>query len=419
MSRSRGFGLLVAGSIVSTLGSSIYLVTLVLYVAEQTGSAVTLGLVQLVSYAPAALLGVFAGGLADRFDRRNILVATDAARAALMIGTGAYGLVTGSIPLPLLIGATVGISAFGVFFVPSSYAITPELVPPERIRAANAVKSASMQVSNLGGSALGGFLYAALGAPLLTVANGVSFLLSAVSELFIPSRSRRASTAPPVSGRVRVRVREGLSAARASGAWPAIVVHASINLTLPLVVTGMPFLITDVWHLPDTMFGVLFAVVLAGGVSGYAAISLGRPRSGVERSIYRASPVAIAAAFAGIALLAFRPPVEGMLIIPLVALFAFAAGAAVGSEYLVTVARIQENTDPAVHGRLFALLEVATALAVPLGYGVASAVAAVTSELWVLPAIGATVALVIAIGSYGSSTLGRFISAAPGESRSG
>ena len=386
MERPRGLGLLVAGTIVSTLGSSIYLIALVLYIAQQSGSPVTLGVVQLLAYLPAALLGTFAGVAADRWDRRRILVLTDAVRGVLMVGVGAVGIVTGMLPLPLLIVATIGISVAGVFFVPAAYAITPNLVSADRLRFANAMRSASMQISNVAGTAIGGFLFALVGAPVLVVGNGVSFLMSALSEMFLP-KGQRTSHRVPLRG---MHVRDGVSSAAANGVLRPILVHAGINLSIPLLITAMPFVVMDQWGLAEGTLGVLFAAVLAGGVAGYTIVAARIIPDSLP--VERWSPRVLSVSFAVIAFSAAIPGgALGRFAVACAA--AVIAGASVGAEYLVVVTSIQERLDASLQGRVFALLEVMTAISVPVGYGLATALAALSIPLWTLPGAAALVVL--------------------------
>lgn len=397
----RGFSLLLAGHIVSTFGSSIYIVTLVLYLAELTDSPRALGLIQFVSYLPAALLGPFAGAAVDSWDRRRTIVWSDLVRGIVMVATAAAGLSLARLPYWLLVAATMAVSLAGVAFVPAVHAIVPDLVSARRLKRANGLRAALNQVANMGGSAAGGLLYVVLGAPLLILLNGVSFLISGLSETAIRVEPRRAIREEPLRRRVRAGIELLL---RDRGIRGLVLVQAVTNLLLPPLVVALPFVISDVWRLSPGFFGYLFAVVLAGGIAGFLLFSGSRTTPALETRLYRGALPLIAAVIGALALLATPSGAAVAGLVPALMVLMFLAGAAIGTMYMIGVTRIQRAVEAHMRGRVFAALEMLTAVLLPAAYLASGLLAeALRTRYPVLFAVvaAATAALAVLVACHG------------------
>ncbi|MBV7340141.1 MFS transporter [Chloroflexi bacterium TSY] len=182
------FVLLWQGQVVSGLGAQFYAIAMVLWIKQATSSASLLGLINTLTGFTAVLLGVFAGTLADRYARRKIIIVSDLVRGILMLVlSGLFFMMpqsTSVIVLWMMVTA-VSMSAASSFFRPAIAAAMPELVPEDQLTRANSLTSSSSQITRFLGQALGGLLFRLLGAPLITLVNGVTYIFSAISEMFI------------------------------------------------------------------------------------------------------------------------------------------------------------------------------------------------------------------------------------------
>jgi len=170
---------------VSIVGDKINQVGLVVMVAKLTGSALQTGLVLAITFLPAALFGLVAGPLVDRWDRRRTMIWADVARAVLV----------GSIPIAIGIGLpAVYLLAFAsstvsLFFEPSRMALIPSIVSDDELMAANALDMTTMSVAELLGIGFGGALVATIGYRVAFWVDGVTFLISAAFVLAIGYRA--------------------------------------------------------------------------------------------------------------------------------------------------------------------------------------------------------------------------------------
>jgi len=181
---NRNFTLLWLGQSVSQLGHGAGFIGLIWWIQVTTGSALALGSLAMVQTLVGIVVGPFAGALVDRFDRKAIIVISDIIRGLnyLVLAWLAW---TGQLTMPIVYGIGALNALCGQFFGPAISASIPQLVPDELLEKANSLNQVTATTVNIIGYAVGGILVASLGVPLLLFIDGVSFLLSAFSEMFI------------------------------------------------------------------------------------------------------------------------------------------------------------------------------------------------------------------------------------------
>jgi MFS family permease len=220
---------LLVGEFVSSIGDWLYLVALLIVVYERSQSAALLGLVGAARVSPYILLSVPAGMVADRYERRMVLLVTDVARGVLMIGLAWVVAVGG--PLALIVALSLLAACFSTFFGPTLGAYLPQLVADEtELGPTNSAWASLENLAFVIGPAIGGLLIAASGLAVAFVINAVSFAVIAVVLWGLPRSSRGraaaaaaieapggASSAGPSSWRGALRPLAGLAALDAAG----------------------------------------------------------------------------------------------------------------------------------------------------------------------------------------------------------
>jgi MFS family permease len=184
------FLVLWQSQLVSTIGDAVYSIALGFWVLQVTGSTALMGALMAASTLPGILVAPFAGVWIDRTDKKRLLILTDLVRGAcvVLLAAAAYA---GQLEIWMVFAAGILLSAGGAVFSPGVSSSIPELVPPSKISNANSVFSVVSTGSGLIGNVAGGFLYQALGAPLLFLINGLSFLFSCASLPFVKIQSVR------------------------------------------------------------------------------------------------------------------------------------------------------------------------------------------------------------------------------------
>ena len=183
--RNRTYFPLWLGQLVSNLGDTLNYVALVVLVYRLSGSGLAVSITVVFEILPVLLVAPFAGVVIDRFSRKAILIASDVARALLMLGL----IVTRETWQVYLVAALLTTAT--VFFTPTVQAVIPTLVAKDALLAANSVAWSTGRLVQIIASALAGGLIAAVGTDWVFALNGLTFLFSAVmiSRITIPSHA--------------------------------------------------------------------------------------------------------------------------------------------------------------------------------------------------------------------------------------
>jgi len=183
------FARYMAGETISMLGTWMQQMAQGWVVAGLTTSAFTLGLVNFAAGIPMLALTMIGGNVADRYDKRLILIATQVVQIALAVGVG-WLVATGQIAIwhVLIAGILLGIST--AFEMPAASAIVPELVEKEQLQAAIAVDRSVFHATRLIGPAIGGWLIGTYGTSSAFYVNAFSYLALTAAVLTLRPRPR-------------------------------------------------------------------------------------------------------------------------------------------------------------------------------------------------------------------------------------
>jgi MFS family permease len=175
LSRNRDFMLLQAGQLLSTLGTASASIAYPLLVLALTGSAAKAGIVGFARTLPLALLALPAGLAADRWNRKHLMIAADAARAVAVAGVAAVVLADTALFWPIPVAAFVEGGATAVFAACQAGAVRA-VVPLRQLPAATAVRTGRAAAVFLVGPPLGGALFG--------IARALPFVVDAISYAF-------------------------------------------------------------------------------------------------------------------------------------------------------------------------------------------------------------------------------------------
>lgn len=181
---NKDFFLLWQGQLVSYLGDVIYSFALSFWVLNVTGSTALMGILQAVSMMPRLIIGPFAGVLVDKWDRKKIIVITDVIRGVFSTFVGVAGLM-GFLDVWMVFVVGIITSICSAFFNPAITSVKPDIVDKSKLVKANSVTSLAQAGASMLGSAVSGVIYVAIGAPYMFLFDGISYLFSAFTEMFI------------------------------------------------------------------------------------------------------------------------------------------------------------------------------------------------------------------------------------------
>jgi MFS family permease len=195
--RHRDFTIFWTGALISNTGSWVQNLTIPYVFYQLTGSAFWVGFATFAQFIPAMVLGPIAGSIADRFDRRRILLCTQSAMAVAALALWAVWAsgVRSLAPILVLVslaGVLAGLN------IPSWQAFVNDLVPREDLLSAVTLNSLQFNAARAFGPAIAGVLLATVGPTLAFLVNGLSFVFVLIALVLV--RTRPAKRTSPLSG---------------------------------------------------------------------------------------------------------------------------------------------------------------------------------------------------------------------------
>lgn len=270
---NKNFFLLWQGQLVSVLGDVLYMLALDLWILKITGSTGLMGLLSAVTMLPRIILGPFAGVFVDRWSRKNVIVFTDLIRGIVITFVGLAG-VFGFIEVWMVFIAGVVTGLCSAFFNPAVGAIKPELVPEEKLVKANSFTSLADSGMNILGSGIAGALYVAIGAPHMFLFNGLSFLFSAFTEVFIKEPKREARGEKEKITFIED-LKSGFKFVWSFSAFKKVFFCAAlINFTSSIAFVLIPAYFTSSSFLGEQKYGFYMALIAVGQLIGSLVLSV-------------------------------------------------------------------------------------------------------------------------------------------------
>ena len=387
----RNYRLYFFGQIVSTTGTWMQSVAQVWLVLSLTHSGLALGITTGLQFLPILFLGPLGGLVADRFDKRKVLILTQAADAMLALTLGALTL-TGAIELWMVYALALGLGLVTVVDNPTRQSFVAEMVGSADLQNGISLNSAVFTFTRILGPAIAGAL-------ILTVGLAVCFLLNALSFLAViggllamrPSELHGAGRTPRKKGQVREGLRYVWTTPRLR--WPLVLMAVVYTLSFNFSVL-LPLLSRFSFGGGAALYAQFLSAMGAGSLVGALVMATRR----------RASPQVLAWSAAGMggAMVAagFAPTIGTALGVMVVIGFASMVFMATGNSMM------QIASAPSMRGRVMSVYAMVFLGSTPIGgplmgwlsewagpriaFAVGGAVAVVSAiaALWVLRALG-------------------------------
>jgi MFS family permease len=350
--RFRNYRLFIAGQLVSMSGTWMQSVAQAWLVLELTGSGTALGLVVAAQFLPTLLGGPWGGLIADRFDKRRLLLATQTVAGLLALVLGLLT-VTGTVELWMVYVLAAGLGLVTAVDNPSRQTFVMEMVGPADIANAVTLNSVVVNAARVIGPAIAGIVISTLGVGPCFLINAASFgAVIAVLALMRTSELHREAPAPRARGQLRegfryVRATEGLRV-------PLIMMAVIGTLAYEFTVT-LPLLSEFTFHAGSGGFAAMTALMGGGAVvGGLVTASFGPPTP-------RRLSLAATAFGAVIAAVAVAPTLAvALALMPVL-------GAASVTVIAFSNATLQLSAAPHLRGRVMALFSVAFLGSTPIG----------------------------------------------------
>lgn len=372
---SKDFTLVVIGQIISLFGNATIRFVLPLYLLNLTGSSALYGTVMACSFIPAILLSPVGGIVADRVNKRNIMVILDFLTAALLV---TFSLLMNGMNLIMLLTVTLML-LYGIAgaYQPSVQASIPALVDQDHFMAANSIINTISSFASLTGPVLGGILYSAYGLePVLRVCI-VCFTLSAVMEIFIKIPFRKQAGDEGILKTARTDFARSIRFIRKEKPviGKVLFLICGINLFLAsMMIVALPYLVTEVLSLEasqaNRLYGFAEGAMAAGGLAGGIGAGIFAGRLPIHRSGNLVIACAVCVFPIGAALIIFSSGMINYAVIT-VCCFVIMTFSTVFTVQMMSF--IQTETPQNLIGKVIAVIFTVSMCAQPLGnafYGV-------------------------------------------------
>jgi len=357
--RNRSYTLLWLSQLVSRLGDGLYEIALVWLVYDETGSSLAASGVFIAYTLPTLFFSLMGGVLADRVNRKYILVGCDWVRGALLI---TVALILGHEKLTVLqtYVVTFALSSVARFFIPAFTSTIPQIVPREQLAAASALNKLSGMAADIGGPVLGGVLVAVLSPARVLLIVGMIFVMAGLLTMWIsvPPHPRRKADGDASPSSIWADIREGARAVFQDGLILALVTLVAIlNLLLAPLNVVLPRL-ADYTGMGSTSFGLMAATISAGSAVGALTVPRLHKQFG-GRTLMTYGTFGMGIAFCGLAAAA-------KLLWAILPIFVV-IGICVIVIQIPAVVTMQEHVPNHLLGRVASTLEVVSQAAIPLG----------------------------------------------------
>jgi MFS family permease len=340
--RNRNYRLLFIGQSLSQLGDWMNRVALLVLAYRLTGSPIAVALLQLATLLPRVLISPFGGVLADRYQKRLLMITLDLLRALLALSL-IFADTSGQL---WLAGATLLLMhSFAAIFNPARSAVLPALVPREQLGSANALNDVTGQSAFFIGPVIGGWIIATWGIHAVFLINGATFVISAllIALIRLEEPARRGVT----RGALFREIREG---------WQTLYAHAPLRFLLgALFLEALVALALTVLLLPiltgqlgghDEQLGTLLAMVGIGTM-------IGAPLGAWLFGRFRALPLIALAALGLVVTMALIGPARSFAF---VAMALFVNGVLTGITDIAVITTVQRTVAGDKIGRAFGLM---------------------------------------------------------------
>jgi MFS transporter, DHA3 family, macrolide efflux protein len=379
--------LMLAGKLVSLFGTFIYNFAVGLYVLKVTGSGLSFATVLMLGTLPRVLIAPFAGALADRLNRKAIVVGMDFLSGLIVLGlylvSGPYGL-----RLEFIYGTSVLLAAANTFFSVTLEASIPNLVDDKRLVRINSLSESIASMTAIGAPMIGGVVFALIDIRIFLLVNGLSFLLSGCTEIFLDFEFQKRG-AVPARGGLLAEMGAGLAYLKGNSflfsiAWYAVFLNLFGSMGLNV---SAPYIVNTIIGFSSTQYGFIMGFLPGGIFAGSLLLSL-LPEAQKKYPMIAAST----GSFAFFISLLGLPTLSLLLGRPTQLSFwfytsvLFLIGVSIAFINIPVYVLIQRHTPDEYRGRVFGLLQTAQLAIVPAGLMLAGFLLE-TWPGWVVPLV--------------------------------
>ena len=362
---TKNFTLLILGQLTSLFGNYILKLALSMYVLEATGSAAIFAGILSAATIPTILLSPLGGILADRADRRNIMVALDALTGVSVLCAALF--LSESNAIAVISTLLIILSILGAFETPTVQACIPTMLQGDNIMKGNAVVNQVASLSYLIAPMLGGVLYAMLGLKPVMYASVVCFFITALFECFIKLSYQRTQNEGGVLWIVKqdfLSSMQYISKEQTSISKMLLLTAFSRFFVMGIIIVGLPFLVRTVLGLNVKYYGAAESALAVATILGSIAAGVLAEKLKIHKLSVLLASMGIFIIPAGIV---FILPVNAIIKYGVTVVSFCGMQAVISIFSIFAVSLIQQRTPNHLIGKVMAYTSTVTLCVQPIG----------------------------------------------------
>ncbi|MGW5983203.1 MFS transporter [Bacillus mycoides] len=392
---TRNIILMMIGKMTSLLGAGIYTFAMGLYVLKTTGSGMGFATTLICGSIPRMICGPIAGAVADRVNRKWLVIGTDLLSSLTMLIMFILATIFGPSLLFIYVSAAL-LSICASFYSVALTSSIPNLVDEGRIQKASALNQTASSLSNILAPIIGGVVFGFFSIKTFFLLNSITFFLAVIVQLFIVFDLYKKELAESKE-HFLTSIKEGFSyVKRQHEIYGLMKIAVGVNFFASALFVSLPYIIIKNLHLSSKQLGVVEGMLAVGMLIGAIVLSVRKEVNNPFRSVYIGLFL-----FAGLSLCTVFPL---LVIIPKVASFIYYITFMILTGISMMVVNIpmqvhmQKTTDPNYLGRVFGLLETISTAIAPLGMIVYGLLLDMLPTSIVMMTLGGGLLLVVLVG---------------------
>ncbi len=363
----------LSGKLVSLMGTKMFTFAMGLYILRVTGSGMSFALSLLLSMVPSLIFGPIAGSFADRFDRKRIVILMDVLSGVAMLAA-LWVANSQGLSILLIYVSIVALNALNIFFDVTFEASIPNLVEREHVGVLQSYSHSTRNMTDIIGPVLGGVVYSMVDPETFMLFNGVSFLLSAATEMLISFSFNRDLDAgkelvPLSIGGIFQDLKEGYEYFSQKKEILSLYKHVMIyNFFFTVWDVMMPLILVTTLHVSNHSYGIVQGSYFVGA---FLFSLIGAKKMGQFEIKKFTSQMMMIAAVVMLYALPVLPnpfPVIVNQVVPLYIVFGFLIGGVLMLINIPMMVMIQMGTEDRYRGRVMGFCATISRVISPLGF---------------------------------------------------
>ncbi|MED1091586.1 MFS transporter [Bacillus paramycoides] len=392
---TRNIILMMIGKMTSLLGAGIYTFAMGLYVLKTTGSGMGFATTLICGSIPRMVCGPIAGAVADRVNRRWLIIGTDLLSSLTMLIMFILTTTFGPSLLFIYISAAL-LSICASFYSVAFTSSIPNLVDEERIQKASALNQTAASLSSILAPIIGGVVFGFFSIKSFFLLNSITFFLAVIVQLFIVFDLYKKEVAENKE-HFLTSIKEGFSYVKQQHEiYGLMKIALWVNFFASALFVALPYIIVQNLHLSSKQLGTVEGMLAVGMLIGAIVLSVRKETNNLFRSVYVGLFL-----FASLSLCTIFPL---LVTIPKIASFIYyiafmlLTGISMMVVNIPMQVHIQKTTDPSYLGRVFGLLETISTAIAPLGMIVYGFLLDMMPTSIVMITLGGGLLLVVLVG---------------------